>query len=48
MPEEAAKDRLAALLEEAGSQRAPSLLYFQMLYQLFKDLGDELDEERII
>ena len=44
----AAKDRLVALLDEAGSHRAPSLLYFQILYQLFKDLGDELDEDRII
>lgn len=47
-PDSTAKDRLAALLEEAGSQRPPSLLYFQILFQLFKDLGDELDEERII
>lgn len=42
------KDRLVALLEMAGSQRAASLVYFQMLFQLFKDLGDVLDEERII
>ena len=26
----------------------PSLVYFQILYQMFKDLGDELDKERII
>ena len=44
----AAKDRLVDLLDQAGSQRAPSLLYFQILYHLFKDLGDELDQERII
>ena len=31
-----------------ASQRAPSVVYFQILYQMFKDLGDELDEERII
>lgn len=43
-----AKDKLLALLEEAGSRRAPSMLYFQILFQLFKDLGDELDEDRII
>lgn len=43
-----AKDKLVGLLDEAGSQRAPSLLYFQILFQLFKYLGDELDEERII
>lgn len=43
-----AKEGFVALLEESGSQRAPSLVYFQFLFQLFKDLGDELDEERII
>jgi hypothetical protein len=43
-----AKQRLAEMLTQAASQRAPSLVYFQMLYQLFKDLGEELDEERII
>lgn len=43
-----AKEKLVQLLEEAGSRRAPSLLYFQILFQLFKNLGDELDEERII
>jgi len=43
-----AKDNLLKTLEEAGEQRAPSLVYFQILYQLFKDLGDELDEDRII
>jgi hypothetical protein len=47
-PDPDAKKRLVELLAEAGSQRAPSLVYFQMLFQLFKDLGDELDEERII
>jgi hypothetical protein len=46
--ESAAKDRLVALLAEAGSQRAPSLIYFQILFELFKDMGDDLDEERII
>lgn len=28
--------------------KEPSLIYYQILYQLFKDLGEELDEERII
>lgn len=40
--------QLTTLLDEAASQRAPSLLYFQVLYQMFKNLGDELDEEQII
>lgn len=39
---------LAALLAETAAQRAPSLLYFKFLFELFKDLGDELDEERIV
>lgn len=43
-----APDPLKALLAEAASQRAPSLLYFKILFELFRDLGDELDEERIV
>jgi len=45
---DSAKAKLSAILSEAGSHRAPSLVYFQTLYTLFKELGDELDEERII
>jgi hypothetical protein len=41
-------EQLATLLAETASQRAPSLLYFKFLFELFKDLGDELDEERIV
>jgi hypothetical protein len=43
-----AKASFLAALEDMASQRAPSVVYFQILYQMFKDLGDELDEERII
>jgi hypothetical protein len=43
-----AKAEFITVLEDMASQRAPSLIYFQILYQMFKDLGDELDEERII
>ena len=43
-----AKDWLTGLLDEVAAQRAPSLLYFKFLFELFKDLGDELDEERIV
>lgn len=43
-----AKTDFVSALEDMASQRAPSLIYFQILYQMFKDLGDELDEERII
>ena len=47
-PSPSAKAHLLQGLDDVASQRAPSLVYFQILYQLFKDLGDELDEERII
>jgi hypothetical protein len=43
-----AKQRLLATLEDLAAPRPASLVYFQVLYQLFKDLGAELDEERII
>jgi hypothetical protein len=46
--ETGSKASLLTALEDMASQRAPSLVYFQILYQMFKDLGDELDEERII
>lgn len=44
---EAKKDFLA-LLKELIAHKAPSLVYYLILYQLFKDLGEELDEERIV
>ena len=44
----AGPEQLSALLAETAAQRAPSLLYFKFLFELFKDLGDELDEERIV
>ena len=43
-----AKSQLVAQLEEIASPRAPALVYFQILHQVFKDMGDELDEDRII
>jgi hypothetical protein len=46
--EPGAKASFLAALEDMASQRAPSVVYFQILYQMFKDLGDELDEDRII
>ncbi|MGN6094745.1 MAG: SNF2-related protein, partial [Bosea sp. (in: a-proteobacteria)] len=47
-PKATGGDVFATWLAEAASQRAPSLLYFKFLFDLFKDLGDELDEERIV
>jgi SNF2 family DNA or RNA helicase len=39
---------LLSRLADAAEHRAPSLLYFKVLYELFKEIGEELDEERII
>ena len=35
-------------LQNLVDPKAPSLIYYQTLFHVFKDLGDELDEERII
>ena len=35
-------------LQELADPKAPSLIYYLTLFHLFKDLGDELDEERIV
>jgi len=42
------KQALLGRLKELITHREPSLIYFLTLYHLFKDLGDELDEERIV
>lgn len=47
-PKTFGQDALTNLLDDATSHRAPSLVYFKFLFELFKDIGDELDEERII
>ncbi|MGO8599003.1 helicase-related protein [Rhizobium ruizarguesonis] len=47
-PQSLHDDVFTAYLGEAASQRAPSMIYFKFLFDLFKDLGDELDEERIV
>ena len=44
----ASDGQLAAHLDDAAAHRPASLLYFKILYELFKDIGDELDEERVI
>ncbi|HPH66682.1 MAG TPA: helicase-related protein [Kofleriaceae bacterium] len=43
-----AKATLLAQLEQLSRRRAPAEIYLGILYQLFKDLGVELDQERII
>jgi hypothetical protein len=42
------KARLIAELNELIEHKAPSLIYHAILYNLFRDLGDQLDEERIV
>jgi len=43
-----AKADLLAVVGDLASHKAPALIYFLMLYHLFKDLSEELDEERIV
>ncbi len=43
-----AKESLLARLNEMGEHLPASLIYYQILFQLFKARGDELDEERIV
>jgi len=43
-----AKEDLLGRLQELVSHKAPSLVYHLILYNLFKDMGGELDEERIV
>jgi SNF2 family DNA or RNA helicase len=42
------KATLLAQLEELTTRREPSLIYALTLYHLFKDRGDELDEDKIV
>ncbi len=43
-----AKNALLSRLNELAEHKPPALIYYLTLYHLFKDLGDELDEERIV
>ena len=42
------KEALLAQLGELTARREPSLIYALTLYHLFKDRGDELDEDKIV
>jgi len=42
------KEALLALLNELTAHREPSVIYTLTLYHLFKDRGDELDEDKIV
>ena len=35
-------------LHDIAAHQSPSLIYFKALYEIFEQLGDELDEERIV
>ncbi len=35
-------------LQKLADPKAPALIYYLTLFQVFKDLGDQLDEERIV
>lgn len=43
-----AQQQLLSALTEISSHKAPSLIYYFALHTLFKDRGDELDEDRVI
>jgi hypothetical protein len=42
------KAAVLARLQEIADPKAPSLIYYLTLHHLFKDLGEDLDEERIV
>ena len=42
------KTAFLARLQELADPKAPALIYYLTLFQIFKDLGAELDEERIV
>ncbi len=43
-----AKEAFLKHLQDLVDHKAPSLIYYTILYNLFKELRDELDEERIM
>ena len=42
------KSALLAQLDELTAKREPALIYLLTIYHLFKDRGDELDEDKIV
>jgi hypothetical protein len=42
------KAAFLARLQDLSASKPPSLIYYLTLFHIFKDLGDELDEERIV
>lgn len=48
LPTEDSKRRVLEQLEPIFAEKAPSLVYYLTLFHLFRDLGEEFDEERIV
>lgn len=48
LPESGQKAALLAQLNDLAEPKAPALVYFLILYNLFKDLGQQIDEEQIV
>ncbi len=44
----AARDQLLASLDTISARHAPSLVYYAILHALFREMGEDLDEERIV
>ena len=42
------KEDFLSKLRVIADVKAPSLIYYLTLYQIFKDIGDQLDEERVV
>ena len=47
-PSAEAKNAFLTRLNDLVEHKAPSLIYYLILYNIFKDAGDELDEEKIV
>jgi len=47
-PSSEVKESLLRRLNDIVEHKAPSLIYYLTLFHLFKDLGDELDEDKIV
>lgn len=47
-PAPEAKNDFLSMLKGLIEHKEPSLIYYLIIYRLFKDIGEELDEERII
>ena len=43
-----AKERLLERFQSLAEPKSPAITYYSILHHLFKDLGQELDEERIV